>query len=305
MPSRREFLATSSLAVAAPLTLARAVDPKLHVATQVYPWTTFFNRAKKPPFEKNLAENIAAVAKTGVDGFEPIGESPKQVEKLAAELKKHDLKMRSLYMNVTLHDSFSIGQESRNVLAVAREAKKHGCEIFVCNPTPIRWGGPEAKTDAQLRMQADIMNRLGRRLQTLGLQFAYHTHDIEMRHAAREFHHMMLATDPKLVHLCLDAHWIFRGAGDSEVALFDIIKLHGSRIIELHLRQSRQGIWTEAFGPGDIDYPRLAVVLQEMEKKPLVVLEQSIEAKTPNTMDAVAAHTEGVKYIRQAFRKLA
>jgi len=83
----------------------------------------------------------------------------------------------------------------------------------------------------------------------MGLTLSYHNHDIELRNAAREFHHMMVGTDPAYVTLCLDAHWIYRGAGNSAVALFDVLKLYGPRITELHLRQSKDNIWTETFRP--------------------------------------------------------
>ena len=61
-----------------------------------------------------------------------------------------------------------------------------------------------------------------------------------------------LGTDPEHVTLCLDAHWICRGAGNSAVALFDVVKLYGPRVTELHLRQSVDNVWTEALSEGDI-----------------------------------------------------
>ena len=70
--------------------------------------------------------------------------------------------------------------------------------------------------------QAEALDKLGARLKQMRLILAYHNHDAELRNAAREFHHMMLGTDPALVTLCLDAHWIYRGAGNSAVALFDM-----------------------------------------------------------------------------------
>ena len=82
---------------------------------------------------------------------------------------------------------------------------------------------------------------------------AYHNHDAEMREGAREFHHMLTGTDPANVKLCLDAHWIYRGSGNSQVALFDIVEIYVDRIVELHLRQSHDGIWSEVFGEGDIN----------------------------------------------------
>ena len=127
----------------------------------------------------------------------------------------------------------------------------------------------------------------------MGLILAYHNHDIELRNAAREFHHMMVGTDPANVTLCLDAHWVYRGAGNSQVALFDVLELYGPRVSELHLRQSQNDIWTEAFGPGDIDYERLAGHLLKIGIKPLLVLEQAVENGSPNTMKAVEAFRSG------------
>jgi inosose dehydratase len=174
----------------------------------------------------------------------------------------------------------------------------------VTNPSPLRWGGPENKTDEQLKVQAAALEKLGAGLKKMGLILAYHNHDIELRNAAREFHHMMVGTYPDYVTLCLDAHWIYRGAGNSQVALFDVLKLYGPRVTELHLRQSQNGVWTEAFGPGDIDYQRLAGSLLQIGVKPLLVLEQAVEAGSPNTMNAVEAFKKSTEYTRQVFAGL-
>ncbi len=72
-------------------------------------------------------------------------------------------------------------------------------------------------------------------------------------------------------------------------------------MVELHLRQSDKGVWTEAFGRGDIDYARLGVELAALKMQPLLVLEQAVEAKTPNTLDAVTAHTRSVAAVRETF----
>jgi inosose dehydratase len=130
---------------------------------------------------------------------------------------------------------------------------------------------------------------------------AYHNHEAELRNAAREFHHMMLGTDPCLVTLCLDAHWIYRGAGNSAVALFDVLKLYGPRVTELHLRQSIKTVWSETLGEGDIDYPALAKHLLQIGVKPHLVLEQAPEKGTPETMDAVESHRRSLEYARRVF----
>ena len=91
---------------------------------------------------------------------------------------------------------------------------------------------------------------------------------------------MLTATDPANVKFCLDAHWVFRGCGDSQVALFERLEHYGERIVELHLRQSRGGVWTEVFSAdGDVDYARLSAWLQQHNVRPRLTLEQAVEKR--------------------------
>lgn len=306
-PNRRDFLSASLAAAgavavsAARRSLPASDTERLHLSTNVYPWYTFFRREGKD-FQSDLEASLAAVAASGMDGFETIAESPATIDQLVPLLQKNQLQMRSFYVNSVLHDAASAAESSRNIVSIARRAKDElGTRIVVTNPSPLRWGGPDNKDDAQLRTQADALNRLGEQLRQHGLTLAYHNHDMELRMAAREFHHMLVGTDPQNVTLCLDAHWIYRGSGNSSVALFDVLALYGPRISELHLRQSRAGIWTEALGEGDIDYPALAAHLRKLGIRPHLVLEQAVEEGTPHTLDAVEAHRRSREYAATVF----
>ena len=146
-----------------------------------------------------------------------------------------------------------------------------------------------------------MLEKLGSELRRLGMALGYHTHDPEMQRGAREFHHMLVNTSPENVKMCLDTHWIFRGTGDSELALFDIVKMHGDRIVELHLRQSHDGVWSETFAPGDIDYFKLENLLNERSIKPYLIVEQAVEKGTPHTMDAIQANKESREYVKKIF----
>lgn len=186
-------------------------------------------------------------------------------------------------------------------MKIALAAKALGTRIIVTNPSPIRWGTPEDKDDAALRTQAANLEKLGSLLKAQGMTLAYHNHDIELRQGAREFHHMMASTDPRYVSLCLDVHWIYRGAGNSQIALMDVVRLYGKRIAELHLRQSVGHVWSEVFGKGDIDYERLVTALVKLKVRPHLVMEQCVEDKTPDTADVVTAHRQGLKYVSEVF----
>jgi inosose dehydratase len=306
--SRREFLRNTSLAAAAlaatPLTGAGAEKNNLHLSTNAYSWHVFYQREGRD-FGATLAEGLKDVASSGIQGFEPGVGGPEEIRRLIPLLKAQGLEMRSIYVNSSLHDQKEAEQSITQVLAVARELKSIGTRIIVTNPNPIRWGGQENKSDQQLLTQAAALNLLGKELAGLDMTVAYHNHDIELRQAAREFHHMMIGTDPRYVSLCLDAHWIFRGSGDSSVALFDVVELYGERVKEVHLRQSQNGVWSETLGPGDIDYERLAEALAKKRVKPHLVLEVAVEKDTPKTMDTIAAHRKSADYARRVFAEFA
>lgn len=303
--NRRQFLLSSAAtAVAGSIGGAAAVKPPLHVATNTYPWGTFARR-QGHAFPLHADESLAAIASSGITGYEPAARAAAEFEGLGARLKRHGLEMRSLYVNSTLHEDAQAEKSISDVMAIARSAARLGTKIIVTNPSPIRWGGPENKSDAQLRAQAKALDRLGAQLRALGLVLGYHNHDIELRNGAREFHHMLTATDPQNVKFCLDAHWVYRGCGNSQVALFDVLEHYGSRTVEVHLRQSRDGIWTEVFtADGDIDYARLADWFRRKRLTPHLVLEQAVEKGSPETLDGVSAHRQSLENARRLFSGL-
>lgn len=304
MPRRAFLNAATAAGAAAALSThvvpAQKANPGLHIASNEYSWQVFYAREKRN-FRQSLDTGLADLAQSGLSGFEPSCESPQDIDRIAPLLEKHRLQMRSLYVNSALHETEKAEASISKILAVAQRAKAVGTRIIVTNPFPISWGGPQNKDDKQLRTQAGALEKLGRELKGLGLTLAYHNHDMELRNGAREFHHMMVATDPRFVSLCLDAHWIYRGTGNSSVALFDIIELYGSRVSELHLRQSQDGTWSEVFGDGDIDYAALAGRLRAKRVKPHLVLEVAVEKGTPKTLDPVTAHRQSAEFARKVF----
>ena len=299
--SRRAVLSAAAAVVPAVRGADAPAAAPLHVATNTYPWGTFAGR-RGQAFAVHSDAALEAIAASGLTGYEPGVGSAGELDGLGERLRRHSLEMRSIYVNSTLHDDAQAAASIATVRAIAEKAAALGTKLVVTNPSPLQWGGNQAKTDVQLRTQADALNRLGAALKEQGLMLAYHNHDVELRHGAREFHHMLTATDPALVKFCLDAHWVFRGCGDSQVALFDAVALHGARIVELHLRQSQGGRWTEVFTTaGDIDYLKLGAEIKARGLRPHLVLEQAVEAGSPDTMDAVAAHRAGLPEVRKAF----
>lgn len=272
----------------------------MHLAVNQYALATGWARESRG-FGVDLAADFAAVSKAGLDGFEPILNTADEADLYGTAARQARVAMRSVYVNTTLHRKDAAEASIAAVLAIASRARRYGTRIVVTNPNPVNWGGPDDKSDEELRVQATALDRLGEALARIGMQLAYHNHDAELRRSAREFHHMMCGTNPRWVKLCLDAHWIYRGCGDSQVALFDIIKLYGGRVVEIHLRQSKGGVWTEAFGTGDLDYGVVADLVRGVRSRPHMVLEQAPEAGTPRTMGSAAALEQGASYAHSLF----
>lgn len=308
--SRRSFLGSVASVAAAATLMPSTVNAfghqskGLHISCNSYPWITFYNRAGKE-WMKDPDACMREYATTGLQGYEPGVTSVQEIQTLGPLLKKYAVEMRSIYVNSTLHKPETAQQSIDDALKIALAAKALGTKIIVTNPSPLRWGGPEDKDDAMLTAQAKNLEKLGSLLKAQGMTLAFHNHDIELRQGAREFHHMLASTDPQYVSFCLDVHWVYRGTGNSQVALMDVVRLYGKRIAELHIRQSNDHVWAETFGPGDIDYPNLVKELARLKLRPNLVLEQCVEEKSPNTTDVVAAHRQGLKYAREIFAPLA
>ena len=272
----------------------------MNIGTQSYPWSLWCQKEKR---EFDLDEVLAEVKACGFDAWEQTISSENDANRLRELLPKHGLQLHSIYDNLRLHED-GAQEIIERAVGNAQMAKELGASVFVVNPEPINWSNPIDKNDAQLRFQAHSMQTLGEKLGEIGIALALHIHAPEMRQAAREFHHMLLATSPDAVGLCLDTHWIFRGAGDSQIALFDAMQLYASRIKSLHLRQSQSGIWSESFSDGDIDNREVVRRLKEVGFSGPIILEQAFENGTPDSIGFLAAQKNGLDYARETFGAL-
>lgn len=253
------------------------------VGIQTYPLSLIFRREGKELAE-HLDDAFSLVARCGIEAIEPnLPTSEVHAHELCMLSKKHNLDMPSAYANVRLHTS-GWRQEVERTLQQLEWVKPLHVQVLTVNPEPIDWNSPENKSDEQLATQAVALQSLGEAVSRLGIKLGYHVHSPEMRAGARELHHMMLNSNSRHVGMCLDAHWIFRGAENSQLALFDIMKLYGDRIVELHARQSIGGVWSETLCDGDIDYSQVAARLKASQFEGPIIIEQCFEQGTPFTM---------------------
>lgn len=268
------------------------------ISSNGYNWITFYAREGKE-WGKEIMDDMANYAKTGLKAFEPGINDLEHAKKLVEATQKFKISMPSVYVNSLMHIKEEVDKSINDIIAIADLLKKQGTKIIVTNPNPIKWGSKEVKSDEQLKVQATALEKLNLKLKAKNMVLAYHTHDMEMEAGAREFHHMLQNTT---VGFCFDLHWIYRGSQNSALAVYDVLKMYGKRIVELHIRQSKDGIWTETFtADGDIDYNKVAKTLKDKGIKPHLVIEQCLEEKSTGTLDAVAAHLISFKAVKSLF----
>jgi inosose dehydratase len=152
--------------------------------------------------------------------------------------------------------------------------KKLGCRAVVNNPDPKPHDVP--KTDAELAVQAKMLDLLGRELADRGFQFWTHAHAPQMADNAREWRYNLHHTNPKYVWICLDIDWVYQGGQDP----MGLLREAGRRVASLHLRNSHHKVWLESFTNGDIDYRKIAAYLEEINLKPLLVVELAYMKQT-------------------------
>jgi inosose dehydratase len=270
------------------------------ISSNVYNWFTFYKREGKD-WGNDWDACIKEYTQCGLMAIEPSFSTLNDVKALLPVLDKYKISIPSVYANSVLHKKEEGKNSIETIISIAEVIKNHGTKILVTNPTPIKWGGDEVKTDAELSIQLTNLEDLGAQLKKLGITLAYHTHDTEMMGGAKEFHHMLQNTSKENVSFCFDVHWVFRGSQDSALAVYDVMKMYGDRIVELHLRQSINGVWSETFGPGDIDYTKIAMTLKKLQLKPHLVIEQCIEDRTIVNINVVEAHKRNLISVKKVF----
>lgn len=166
-------------------------------------------------------------------------------------LKERGMKVPAVYNGGPVHEPDLAAKTIPAMLDLARKSiDLFQIEAIDFNPNPIG----RAKSDSQLDTQAKAVAELGARLKELKLDLWIHQHAPELRDNAREWRHLMAHTPAATVRVCFDSHWFYRGGVD----VMEHLALWLPRINAFHLRNSQNKIWSEAFGPGDMDYPAIA-----------------------------------------------
>jgi inosose dehydratase len=233
-----------------------------------YIWQQYAERQGKS-LKAVVAEALSMARKAGFENVElnQAYFTPDLKDEVLAALKANKLLMPSVYVGGVMHEPKGAEQTIALALEVGGICRPFGCDAIVHNPSP-KPGGAE-KTDDELKRQSEALNRMGRALKAKGFQLRVHHHTPEMVSNAREWRYILKTTDSNDVWLCMDLDWVHQG-GQDPLAL---LKEAGSRVAEVHVRNSKDKLWLESFEPGDIDYRKIAKYFDAQHLEPLIVVE--------------------------------
>jgi inosose dehydratase len=250
--------------------------PKLSV--QNYIWIQQLEVEKKTVAE-GVEEVLGSFHRAGYRRVE-LGTAfftPELRDKTLALLDKYELVPETFFPNTTLHEAAVAEKSVNDAMELARLLKPHGTRVIVINPSPKP--DKAQKTDAELDLQARYVDKLGDELHQLSMKLALHHHTPELVDKAREWRHLLAHTNPQHVFCCVDVHWAVRGGQE----MMPFIRATGNRLLDMHLRNSKQGVWMEDFGPGDLDYRQVADYLREIKYDGYLVVELAYEKGTQVT----------------------
>lgn len=265
------------------------------VATQMYVWGQVYGREGKS-VDENLDEVFGHIAAAGFDGVEGglgLASNAEKAESLRQLLDKHSLRLPSLYHGGVYHVREEAEKTIKETLNLARFAAEIGCPAVNVNPAAI---GRE-KTDAELKVQGEYLNKMGRTLKEIGMAFYIHNHTPAIVNNARELRANCANTDPELVGLCLDTHWVLRGG----VEPLGLMREYPNRLKSFHLRNSTDGIWMEDFGAGDIDHREMSRILGDIGYNEWLIVELAYERETPLTRSIQENSQRSREYVREVF----
>ena len=142
-----------------------------------------------------------------------------------------------------------------------------------------------------------------------GLDIAFHSHADTHVETTEQLEKFLEDTDSDKISLCLDTGHLHYGGGDS----LEFMKKHHKRVSYMHFKDVNTNIWERVksenlsiqeatamgvfcdLGEGNVNYPELGKVLNDIEYSGWVIVEQDVA--TPVTKSPLKAATKARKYL--------
>ncbi|MGI9073287.1 MAG: sugar phosphate isomerase/epimerase family protein [Bryobacteraceae bacterium] len=233
----------------------------------------------KKPLEAVVGEVLPMARAAGFRNIElsPAFFPPEGRDRTVWILRSQGLLTPSLYVGGSMHERDEADRTIATALEFGNLCAPFGCKAIVTNPDPKH--GDASKTDVELGVQADSLNRMGRALAQNGFELRVHHHTPQLAENAREWRHTLHHTNPEYVHICVDVDWVYEGGFEPIPFLREV----GNRLREIHVRSARNKLWLEDLEDSDIDYGKVAEYLRHQGLAPLIVVELAYRSNTAVT----------------------
>jgi len=255
-----------------------ATPLRSELAVEGYIFQQYAERLKQPL--QNVVDQVLPMARaSGFRNIElnPAFFAPEMRERVLGLIRSQELRMPSVYVGGILHEKAGADRTIATALDIGNLCAPFGCRAIVNNPDPKPGGHP--KTDTELVVQAESLNRMGRLLAQYGFQLRVHHHTPQLEDNAREWRHILRSTDPEHVTFCVDVDWAYESGYDAVPFLQEV----GPRLREIHVRSAKNKLWLEDLEDSDIDYRKVAEYLKQEGLTPLIVVELAYRANTKIT----------------------
>lgn len=278
---------------------AAAAAHRSELSVEAYIFQQYAVRQKKP-LAGVLDEVIPFARQAGFSNIELNQEffAPALRRRALQLLRSNHLSMPSVYVGGAMHEPKLADATIERALETAAVCRPFGCKAVVNNPNPKPAGA--AKTDDELRMEAQSIDRMGRTLLDKGFQLRVHHHTPEMLNNAREWRYILNNTNPEYASLCMDLDWVHQGGQDP----LTLLREAGTRVTEIHVRNSKDKLWLESVDDGDVDYRKIAAYLAQAALYPLIVVELAYRDNTMVTRPLADDLKRSRLYTQQVFGPL-
>lgn len=218
-------------------------------------------------------------------------------EATSVALRVDNHKMYTGYVDLELDDAARAPQAMMALGAAADRAKARDLELQGVVAVPL--AGDRERNDDDVAHAIERILILAGSLQRRGLWLGLHNDRVESANDARIFRTICdaAAAHPNVV-IAPDIEWLHRGGGNPAA----FVAKYKERIKTLHLRQSRDGVWAEDFGEGDVDYRAVDKITRPLRTQDIyLIVELNHAPETKLTRRLVDDLKLSRQYIRKVF----
>lgn len=279
--NRRNFLQWSTAAAASPL-LTQSLWSK---AARHFPiGLQLSTLVKHQVDEPELVSNLHQIAAIGFQEVEPWHAA----YTIPAEQLRKDITDAGLTVSC---GHFEYADLTSDFAGQMNYAKALGLKWVLCPMLPkSQWMSPEG-----YRTAAKQFNDWAKRINGMGMQFAFHNHDYEFRKfdGVTGYDILLQETDPTLVYLEMDCYWITQAGYDPQQMLNRL----GHRVRMLHIKDRKPGFppsydmsegsshFTEV-GTGGINWPAILATAEKLNIEHYFIEQDRIQGSPIDSLRA-------------------